>query len=681
MAMSGSLSGSWSGSGSARLTLRLDWQILSQSIANNTSRVKFSLVATRTTTSQNTYKLPAPWSMTINGTSYSGSNNFDIRNVPANTDYVFVTQTVTISHNTDGTKSFSASATIDLSGTSAGTGSVSGTVTLETIPRYATANQQLASKTETSITMNWSSDNIVDYIWYSSDNGTSWTGINVTDGDSGSYTISGLSANTEYKIKTRVRRKDSQLTTDSSTLSVTTYDYPYCKTMPNFKIGDKLKLEFYNPLGRSITFYIIANGTEIANNWTITGTAYEGVNAASSVNQLYATIPNDQSATYNVRVVYGSSNITKTGGTFSVDPTVCSPAIGSADYVDTDSNIIAITGNNKKIVRNQSIVNYSATGLEAKKSATVASVSVAVNGLTYNLTVSGTSASGGNAKINSGSNVNAVFTITDSRGLTATETVNVTMIDWQLPTAIITLARQNNFYSLTYITVDADYSYVEGNNTISISYKARKNGTSSWTITGTLQDNVQDSFTADNEFKWDVQVVLTDRFGGTTTYNLSLSRGMPIIYFDRLKSSVGINCFPANDGSLEVNGYDLTVHDNDTITLSGTSTTAMIASGVLTNSGTRVLFSVVLPRFVNGLTVTVDAMGLNIWHSDGGYVLTSSYVGSGGYDVLADSSITVTATLNSGNVVTFCLEKTTAFNGTNNTPVAVQVNNLQLSFS
>jgi hypothetical protein len=55
---------------------------------------------------------------------------------------------------------------------------------------------------------------------------------------------------------------------------------------------------------------------------------------------------------------------------------------------------------------------------------------------------------------------------------------------------------------------------------------------------------------------------------------------MPIIYFDRLKSSVGINCFPQNEKSLEINGDPI----DDFITETGTSgiwTYQKYASGVV----------------------------------------------------------------------------------------------------
>ena len=95
----------------------------------------------------------------------------------------------------------------------------------------------------------------------------------------------------------------------------------------------------------------------------------------------------------------------------------------------------------------------------------------------------------------------------------------------------------------------------------------------------TLQDDVTQQFTLDNNYEWNVQVVLEDRIG-TTTYNLVLNRGIPIAFFDRLKRSLGINCFPADQESLEVNDlnildkilgtelYNNTTGSNNAITLS-----------------------------------------------------------------------------------------------------------------
>lgn len=525
------------------------------SIPNNTSTLAINLILKRPSKVGSTATKTA--SCTINGTTYNWSGT-----IGGKGDLTLISKTQTVKHNDDGDKSITISATATLNITWSdvwiGTISDSTTMVLTDIPRYATVTQTLSAKTETTVTIKWSSDKTIDYIWYSTNNGSSWTGINVADGKSGSYTISGLSEGTTYNIKTRVRSKDSQLTTDSSALSVQTYYYPYATSMPNFTLGDKVTITIYNPLGRSCDWYLIfADNSEYSVIDDYTGTGVSGFQSDGFVGYAYKSIPNAKSGTYKIKVVYGSITRTKTGGTYSINQNVCAPSIGSVSYKDTNAAAVAVTGDNQKIVRNQSIVQYAAANLAAQKFATVASCKVVVNGNSYNLTLNGSSASGGNAKINSGENVNAVFTVTDSRGLTASKTITVKMLDYALPSAIISLFRQNNFYSETDITVDADYSSINGNNRITITYKCKINGTSSFTVTGTLSDNVEKTVVLDNNSAWDVVVTLVDSLGGTTTYNLFLSRGMPIIYFDRLKSSVGVNCFPKDERSFEVNGVNL----------------------------------------------------------------------------------------------------------------------------
>lgn len=534
----------------------ITWTSTSLGSVQNKSTVtaKIYIRKNPTTTTESTW---GNWwgSITIDGTATSWETG---AGYSIGQSYINVgTATKTVIHNDNGTKSITISGIANApSGTSMAGTKVSGsaTVTLDTIPRYATVTQSNTAKTETTITMKWTSDSTIDYVWYKIGTG-SWTAIGSVNASSGTYTISGRAANTAYTIYTRVRRKDSQLTTDSSGLSVTTYAYPYCTTAPNFVIGNPVTLSFYNPLKRQFTFSIVANGTELTDSdWKTTGTSYTGLAATGTQSRLYATIPNAKSATYSVKVTYGSAVNTKTGGTYSVNTTTNAPSVTGLTYADTNAATTAITGNDQQIIRNKSTVRYTVTGAAAKNSATVASVKVTVNGLTYTLSASGSSYVGGNAVINSASNVTATATVTDSRGLTATTTVTVQMLDWIKPTAIINMQRLNNFYSTTNITVDADYSSLDGKNTITITYRAGIQGSGAYTVTGTLQDNVQGSFEADNEQNWSVQVTVQDLFD-STTYTLSLSRGIPIVFYDVDKSSVGINTFPSHDNSLE--GLDI----------------------------------------------------------------------------------------------------------------------------
>ena len=543
-------SGSFNTSGYDGRYLKFLWSLVSQS--NNKSVISWSLKGAGGSTT--TWYKAGNFKVVINGTTvYSSPTRINLYN-----GTVVASGTLEISHNSDGTKTFSASAEAGIY-TVAVNCTGSGSWTLPAIPRYATVKQSLAAKTETTAQIKWTADSVIDYIWYSTNNGSSWSGLDVPDGTNGSYTISGLSANTTYQIKTRVRRKDSQLTTDSSAISVTTYDFPYCNSMPDFIIGSKLTLGFYNPLGRAIIVNIIgADNSQISSD-TTTGTEISGYNDDTVQNSLYASIPSAKSGQYKVKVTYGTHISTKNGGIYRVNENVCLPSIVSVAYEDTNATTIALTGDNQDIVRNKSTVKYTANGLSAQKSATVASCKVTVNGTDYNLTISGTGATGGNAVIDSGMALDAVFTVTDSRGLTATKSISINMLDWYAPTAIIYCQRVNNYYSETNIKADADYPSINGNNAITITYQATENNAARTVVSGTLTDNVTSQVTLDNEYEWEIVITLTDSLGGTTSYTVYLSKGMPMVFYDTLRKSVGINCFPSKDGVLESPEFEMKV--------------------------------------------------------------------------------------------------------------------------
>jgi hypothetical protein len=552
--------GSTTGSNGSKVDTWLEYKVLSQSIELNQSTVRVILYSQATFDSSTAHTVTRQFGyvkIDSNQQDYTMTGGYDFDNYKLNK---FADYTFTVSHNSNGTKTVAMSGAWSDSGWSSfiNGGSASASVTLPTIPQYASCTISNTSKTETSAVIKWTTDQTVDHVWYSTNGGTSYTDGGSVNATTGTINLTGLSANTTYSIKVKVRNKSSQLQSESSALSVKTYNYPYATTMPNFSIGDKVALEFYNPLGRTFTMYVILNGVQISDTWELSGVGYTGLHSSTVVQHLYACIPSSKSATYQIKCVYNdgtSHTVTKTGGTASAKESDVKPTIGTFTYQDTNSTAYAITGDRSKIVQNISTVGYTASTLSAKQSATLSSAKVTVNGQTINLTLSGSSATGGNAVINSGTDVTATVTVTDSRGFTATKNVTIDMVEYSNPSAIITVERHNNYYSETDITVDADYVSI-GSNAITIQYRTKKTGGSygSW---GNLSDNVTSTVSLDNEFAWDIQIKLTDSFGGTTTYNTSISRGMPIVFFDRLRESMGVNCFPSADQSLFVNGYDM----------------------------------------------------------------------------------------------------------------------------
>ena len=225
-------------------------------------------------------------------------------------------------------------------------------------------------------------------------------------------------------------------------------------------------------------------------------------------------------------------------------------------YLDTNSTTTAITQDNQVIIRNNSTLQINVTNATAYKGATLTSITVNINGTIYNGTLNNGSATFNIGTINVSSNTTAVVTLTDSRGFKTIKNLSIQVLDWQLPTAIITLQRENNFYSETNINVNAEYSSLDNKNTITIKARYKKVSDSTYGSYTTLQDNVTTQFTLDNNYAWNIQVLVQDLLG-STTYNLELDRGIPITFFDRALRSVGINCFPADAESLEVSGENI----------------------------------------------------------------------------------------------------------------------------
>lgn len=117
-------------------TLRFSWSEASQSIPDNTTTINWKLELIAGSSGRIDSSASKKWSVTINGTTYSGTNSIGIAN---NATKTLASDSVTIAHNSNGTKTFSYSFSqqfsITFSGESIGTKSGSGSGTLDTIPR------------------------------------------------------------------------------------------------------------------------------------------------------------------------------------------------------------------------------------------------------------------------------------------------------------------------------------------------------------------------------------------------------------------------------------------------------------------------------------------------------------------------------------------------------------------
>lgn len=331
---------------------------------------------------------------------------------------------------------------------------------------------------------------------------------------------------------------------------------------PNFNDTQNPTITYSNSAGNEVSSLqacISLSGSNddiVYRNISKTGTSYTFNLTEAERNVLRQATTTSKSRTvyfYIKTVINGSTFYTNKAVTLSIvnaNPTF------SASYLDTNSTTTSITNNNQQIIQNNSTLRINITNASALKYASLTSASINVNGVVTTQTLNSSSLTFNVGVLNVSQNLNIPVTITDSRGNSTTQNLTIQVLEWSLPTAIITLERESNFYTETNLNVNADYSNLDSKNEITIQYQIKKTTDASYGALTTIQDNVETQFNADNHYSWNVKVILTDKIG-STTYNLFLYKGIPLMFWDRLLSSVSINCFPTNQYSLALNGIDV----------------------------------------------------------------------------------------------------------------------------
>ena len=322
---------------------------------------------------------------------------------------------------------------------------------------------------------------------------------------------------------------------------------------PNFNVGDTIVVHmnrkstvFTHTVVLKLGSYSYTIGTGVTDNISL--------DTDIIASSLYAQMPNSNSMTGEIAVTtYSGDTVIGTSSCAIIAHVVNSNPTFDVSYEDSNSNTVAITENNQYIIRNNSTLKISVSNAQALNSATLKSITAVVNGNAYTGTLNGSTGTINVGVVNISSDEKVTVKIVDSRGNEGIREITVLVYDWTLPSAIIKLNRKSNYYSESILNVNANYSSIGGKNEVTIKYRTKKVANSTYSTYTAIQNNSDANFTADNEYEWNVQVNVADKLG-STTYNLLLPRGIPIAYVDTKKNSFGVNCFPKNEKSLEING-------------------------------------------------------------------------------------------------------------------------------
>jgi len=295
--------------------------------------------------------------------------------------------------------------------------------TVLAVTTYKIPTFSLGSKTETSFTINWSADSTIDYVWYSTNGGSSYTGLDVTDGTSGSFNVTGLSANTSYSVRMKFRRKSTQTTYEVAAQSFSTYQYPYVSAVgtANLTIGNQQTLTLYNPLGRTVNVYMKQTNTSGT-------TLYSGTSSSTSATftpaaaTLYSSIPSSSSGNAVYYCVYSNQTVSTQSGTYSIIGNEY-PTFAASNWTYA-CDLAALTNNNQVAVDNYSNINITInTAATSAYGATITKYVIAWGSVTaQTTTTSGT--------VSAGSGSTLKITAYDSRGLTKETSKTITSIPY-----------------------------------------------------------------------------------------------------------------------------------------------------------------------------------------------------------------------------------------------------------
>lgn len=383
--------------------------------------------------------------------------------------HTLLTKTYTKTHGTDGTGSTSVTGHIYVPAFGWNV-NITASGALTPIPRYTSITSfTVAKRNETSLTVNWKTADTIDYLWYkykpSGGSWTDWIGYNTADGTSGSFNVTGLTANTKYYFDLKVRRKDSQLETEWSdtTPNQTTYQYPYVKSIgtSDLNVGASTltqTFKLYNPLNRSVTVYMkLADNTVINCGSTTNGTdvTYTYTFTTANKNAMNSSITNTtliKDATYYC--TYSSQTVSTVSGKYHIDSSDANykPTFSTSNWSYATNYV-----KNDTVVANKSTITVNVnTSATAKTGATITGYTIKWGNQTK--TITGTT---GSVTVPTDSATTLKVIANDSRGFTTETSRTIPVIAYTDPTCNIDADRTDGVGSDVFLSLDGTYKVVQ----------------------------------------------------------------------------------------------------------------------------------------------------------------------------------------------------------------------------
>ena len=672
------LSGVFSKNIGTHWKLTVEWSA-TQSIANNTSTIKANFywvgLSQYSTISSSATK---DGSISIAGDSKSFTATPALS---GSQKKLLASHSHTVTHNSDGSKSLTLSASftlgVTLGGTYYGKQDLSSTITLNTIPRTSklTSSPSWTAGSNLPITISRASSAFTHTVKVFVGSGKLITdATNV--GNSTVITFT-KAENTE------IFKAMEQGSTLNTTIILNTYNgstlvgsnsYTGTVTAPKastasvansrFTVGgafavsiQRSKADFYHTITLKDNLTFIKEYTNVGNSLTF--------DTSDVAEALYGLMPDTEeelmslwTTTYYNGVQVGQPSLLK----ISAMITGANPIFtANCSYRDINPNSVSITGNDQYIIQNLSAVQVEIPSTELAQGQAGASIveyiaTLAGNEITASHTGSAVAFNFG--EISSSGDLTLLVKAVDSRGNSAELSKTVKVIGYEKPTLNASATRLNGFEENTTIALNGTYSplTIDGQNKNSIQsvkYRYRKTSEGAvptWeTWTSFVYSVSGNTYTATREVlqflvtdSYYVEFMVTDRLNNSVTVLRTVNNGKPILFIDTDKKSVGVGKFPESPNSFEVDGvakfnsavtFDSTVTFEDSINTSGSvNASSLSISGSIYVDGEIVNEAYITPSLQNGWTnfsTSGGYQGASYWKDKNGMVHLTGLIKGG----------------------------------------------------
>lgn len=583
MAKSGSNT-TWSSNGGHYV--KVTWNETSQSIENNRSAVTVRLyVGSKSgwSISDSTNS----WALLIDGTSYTGSNA-NISHGSGGEDLI-ATQVVYLTHNSDGTRSFS------MKGSVSGLyfGRITGRTfsgTLDTIPRASTfagaSMTDVIAGTDKAVTIRRENSNfyhqiriyltrsgVSDYLLRTEAYNASTTSktIQWTNSEISNFWRNGHGYYTGTKFILDTYSGGNVIGTYTQTGNLT---YPSNNTIGSLSGNITLGSSVGVSLAKASSLYSheaelrLPNGTVVASQGITSSSSFNMTPSNSLVEQNTTTVKSSNLELW-IRTVL-TADTSRQVFSFTKEDTVTitipnsPPTMGTMSYIETDTTtagVMTTSGvTNPVLVQNKSKPRFTFTAATAQRSASIVSYTVSLGGANLSRTTAG---SVDFETLNIWSDTNAVLTVVDSRGFTNSLSIPVSYLYYGAPNLSGAAKRLNGFGDVIEITASAGISSLNGKNivdtTTGFSYRYRElpNGTFNTyqdvasSTSGTKATMTKKTETLTNTKSYEFEIRVRDSFGPVTMKKVA-GAGKPIMFMSSSLLSVGVNRFPTLSADFEV---------------------------------------------------------------------------------------------------------------------------------